>query len=143
MTEGQRLVAWGDELVRLHDGFRKELARIRAGGRGFDLRTHCLALCDALHEHHEGEDAVLFPHLAAEHPELTGVLARLGAEHQVVARLMRRVRALLAAGGDAAGGDEIGPELDRLADELEAHLDYEERQLVPLLNRMTSLPDGV
>ncbi|NUR90530.1 MAG: hemerythrin domain-containing protein [Nonomuraea sp.] len=138
MTEAQRLTAWGDELVRLHDGFRKELARIRAGGRGFDLRTHCLAFCDALHEHHAGEDAVLFPHLAAEHPELAEVLTRLGAEHQVVARLMGRVRALLDG-----GGDDLGPELDRLADELEAHLDHEERQLVPLLNRMTSLPDGV
>lgn len=51
-----------------------------------DFRTHCLALCDALHAHHE---------------------------------------------------------LDRLALELEAHLDHEEEHLVPVLNRMTTLPDDV
>jgi iron-sulfur cluster repair protein YtfE (RIC family) len=137
MTEEQRLIAWGDELVKLHDGFRKELARIRgAAGGGFDLRTHCLAFCDALHAHHEGEDAVLFPHLGAEYPELREVLTRLGTEHRVVARLISRIR-------DLQGGDEVGAELDRLADELEAHLDYEEEQLVPLLNQMTTLPEGV
>ncbi|MFF4194898.1 hemerythrin domain-containing protein [Nonomuraea sp. NPDC001831] len=137
MSEEQRLIAWGDELVKLHDGFRRELARLRAGGDGFDLRTHCLAFCDALHAHHEGEDAVLFPHLAAERPELADVLARLGAEHRVVARLVARVRDL--AGTDAGAGDE----LDRLAAELEAHLDYEEEQLVPLLNGMTSMPENL
>ncbi|MFF0860182.1 hemerythrin domain-containing protein [Nonomuraea sp. NPDC003560] len=137
MSAEQRLIAWGDELVKLHDGFRRELARLRAGGEGFDLRTHCLAFCAALHAHHEGEDAVLFPHLAAERPELADVLARLGAEHRVVARLVARVRDL--AGTDASAGDE----LDRLAAELEAHLDYEEEQLVPLLNGMTSMPENL
>ncbi|MER6578702.1 hemerythrin domain-containing protein [Nonomuraea sp. NPDC001023] len=137
MSEEQRLIAWGDELVKLHDGFRRELARLRAGGDGFDLRTHCLAFCDALHAHHEGEDAVLFPHLAAERPELADVLARLGAEHRVVARLVARVRDLAGAGASA------GDELDRLAAELEAHLDYEEEQLVPLLNGMTSMPENL
>ncbi|MFI7422894.1 hemerythrin domain-containing protein [Nonomuraea sp. NPDC049684] len=137
MSGEQRLIAWGDELVKLHDGFRRELARLRAGGEGVDLRTHCLAFCDALHAHHEGEDAVLFPHLAAGRPELAGVLARLGAEHRVVARLLARVRDL--AGTDASAADE----LDRLAAELEAHLDYEEEQLVPLLNGMTSMPENL
>ncbi|RSN04378.1 hemerythrin HHE cation-binding protein [Nonomuraea sp. WAC 01424] len=137
MTAEQRVVAWGDELVKLHAGFRQELARIRAGGHGADLRTHCLAFCDALHAHHEGEDAVLFPHLAAGHPELAEVLARLGAEHRVVARISGRVRDLAGADADAAD------ELDRLSAELEAHLDYEEEQLVPLLNSMTTMPEDL
>lgn len=33
--------------------------------------------------------------------------------------------------------------LDRLAADLEAHLDHEEEQFVAVLNAMTSLPDGV
>ncbi|MGA4995761.1 hemerythrin domain-containing protein [Nonomuraea bangladeshensis] len=88
MTGDRRLVAWGDELIKLHDGFRRDLAALRAGLRGpggGELRTHCLAFCDALHAHHEGEDATLFPHLAAGHPDLAEVLRRLGAEHRVVA----------------------------------------------------------
>ncbi|MEV4356296.1 hemerythrin domain-containing protein [Nonomuraea sp. NPDC049625] len=132
-----RLVAWGDELIKLHDGFRRDLADLRSS-RGTDLRTHCLAFCDALHAHHEGEDGALFPHLAGEHPELAEALERLRAEHVVVARLMERIRVLLNEDGDG-----VAAELDRLARELEAHLDYEEEQLVPILNTMETLPDEV
>ncbi|WP_431910391.1 hemerythrin domain-containing protein [Nonomuraea jabiensis] len=132
-----RLVAWGDELIKLHDGFRRDLANLRSS-RGTDLRTHCLAFCDALHAHHEGEDGALFPHLASEHPELAQALERLRAEHVVVARLMERIRLLLDQGGEG-----VEAELDHLARELEAHLDYEEEQLVPILNTMDTLPDEV
>lgn len=136
MTE--RMVALGDELVKLHDGFRRQLTALRQGTQGApELREHCLAFCDALHAHHEGEDSVLFPHLDGEHPELAEVLARLRAEHHVVAGLLARVRALSGA------GDGVREELDRLATELEAHLDYEEEQLVPLLNRLTTVPEGL
>ncbi|WP_188195814.1 hemerythrin domain-containing protein [Nonomuraea sp. SYSU D8015] len=143
MTDhGRRLVAWGDELIKLHDGFRRDLAALRASSRAkifqADLRTHCLAFCDALHAHHEGEDGVLFPHLGGEHPALADALSRLRAEHQVVARLMDRIRHLLDEGGDG-----VADELDRLAGELEAHLDYEEEHLVPVLNQMTTLPDDI
>jgi iron-sulfur cluster repair protein YtfE (RIC family) len=139
MTDEPRIVAWGDELIKLHDGFRRDLADLRSSRAGaVDLRTHCLAFCDALHAHHEGEDSSLFPHLGTEHPELAEALTRLRSEHRVVARLMERIRRLLDH-----GGTEIGEELDRLATELEAHLDYEEEQLVPVLNKMLTLPEEV
>ncbi|MCK2217833.1 hemerythrin domain-containing protein [Actinomadura sp. ATCC 31491] len=150
MTGDQRLVAWGDELVKLHDTFRRDLAALRAAlastppaappsglPPALDLRTHCLAFCDALHAHHEGEDNTLFPHLAAEHPGLAEVLTRLRAEHQVVARLLNRIRVLLDEGGA------VTDEVHRLSRELEAHLDHEEEHLVPVLNRMTTLPDDI
>ncbi|GGP84974.1 hemerythrin domain-containing protein [Streptosporangium pseudovulgare] len=144
MTNDERVIAWGDELVKLHDGFRRDLANLRgrpeSGDRtgGADLRTHCLTFCDALHAHHEGEDGALFPHLRTEHPELAETLDRLREEHRTVARLISRIRSLLDEGGQG-----VGDELDRLAEELEAHLDYEEEQLVPVLNRMATLPDDV
>ncbi|MEU7859902.1 hemerythrin domain-containing protein [Nonomuraea sp. NPDC049141] len=132
----ERLIAMGDELVKLHDGFRRELTELRrASGSRPQLREHCLTFCDALHAHHTGEDDVLFPHLAGAHPELAEVLARLRAEHQVVARLLAQIRELPDGGH--------GAELDRLSRELEAHLDYEEEQLVPLLNAMTEFPEGL
>ncbi|MGN9845537.1 hemerythrin domain-containing protein [Nonomuraea sp. H19] len=137
MTDEQRLVAWGDELIKLHDAFRLDLANLRVSGvGGADLRTHCLAFCDALHAHHEGEDSGLFPHLGGEHPALAEVLDRLRAEHRVVTQLMERIRKLLDGGGEG-----IEDELGRLAGELEAHLDYEEAHLVPILNEMTTLPE--
>ncbi|MEV6034515.1 hemerythrin domain-containing protein [Nonomuraea sp. NPDC052116] len=139
MTDEQRIVAWGDELIKLHDGFRRDLANLRSSRMdAADLRSHCLTFCDALHAHHEGEDNTLFPHLGTEHVELAETLTRLQAEHRVVARLLKRIRRLLDHGGTG-----IGEELDRLATELEAHLDYEEEQLVPILNRMLTLPEEV
>ncbi|GAB2487498.1 hemerythrin domain-containing protein [Streptosporangium sandarakinum] len=139
MTDEQRIAAWGDELIKLHDGFRRDLADLRSSRAGAaDLRTYCLTFCDALHAHHEGEDNALFPHLGAEYPELAETLTRLRSEHRVVARLMERIRQLLDHDGTA-----IGEELDRLATELEAHLDYEEKQLVPILNKMLTLPEEV
>ncbi|MBG0818828.1 hypothetical protein [Planomonospora sp. ID82291] len=62
MTDERRLVAWGDELIKLHDGFRRDLAALRSSRTGAaDLRTHCLAFCEALHAHHEGADNALSP----------------------------------------------------------------------------------
>ncbi|KAB8196370.1 hemerythrin domain-containing protein [Nonomuraea phyllanthi] len=136
----ERLVAWGDELVKLHDGFRRDLAELRrTAALGPSLREHCLTFCEALHAHHTGEDDVLFPHLDGLHPELAEVLTRLRSEHRTVARILARIRALVETGDREA----TGAELDRLAGELEAHLDYEEEQLVPLLNEMIDPPDDL
>ncbi|GAA2303707.1 hypothetical protein GCM10010149_61590 [Nonomuraea roseoviolacea subsp. roseoviolacea] len=156
----ERAIAWGDELVKLHDTFRRDLAELRSGSmRAPALREHCLTFCEALHAHHSGEDDVLFPHLDGLHPELAAVLDRLRDEHQVVARLLARIRALVGAGESPEGGadataeadadvapgpgTDVAEELERLARELEAHLDYEEEQLVPLLNAMTDMPEGL
>ncbi|MGP3929563.1 hemerythrin domain-containing protein [Nonomuraea sp. KM88] len=92
MTDQQRLVAWGDELIKLHDGFRRDLADLRRSPRGTDLRTHCLAFCDALHLHHAEEDRRLFPHLGGEHPELAEVFACRGGHVAAASRRSRETR---------------------------------------------------
>lgn len=136
----QRLVALGEELVKLHNGFRHDLAELRAGAEpGPRLGEHCLAFCESLDLHHRGEEDVLFPHLGERHPELAQVLDRLSTEHRTVARILAAIRALVRDGEPVA----VGTELDRLAGELEAHLDYEEEQLVPVLNQLTELPEGL
>jgi hemerythrin-like domain-containing protein len=82
-----RVVAWGDELVKLHNGFRRRLVDLRRGtvGSAPELAEHRLSLCDALHAHHTEEDDVLFPNLGARNPELAEVLVRLRDEHRVIA----------------------------------------------------------
>ncbi|MEO3795477.1 nitroreductase/quinone reductase family protein [Nonomuraea sp. B10E15] len=128
----------GDALKKVHDAFRRELALIRgevaaSGPRlGAQLRVNCLTLCQGLHVHHAREDGFMFPALEDRHPELAPALERLRAEHVVVQRLLDRLRAVLAA-------DDLAPrallaEVNRLTEELEAHLDYEEEQLMPLLS---------
>lgn len=145
----------GAAIKAVHDAFRRELALIReeiatAGpGLGAQLRVNCLTLCQGLHNHHTGEDMGLFPALEQQHPSLAPVLRRLDEEHQRVAALTGQLQQLLsgqdagleagatrANGTDArtlGGADELGTEFDRLATELEAHLAYEEKELIPLL----------
>jgi deazaflavin-dependent oxidoreductase (nitroreductase family) len=128
----------GDALKTLHDAFRRELVLIRkeAAASGprltAQLRVNCLTLCQGLHGHHSKEDEHLFPGLESRDPALAPVLDRLREEHQVIARLLEQLQSVLRA-------DDLAPaallaEVERLTRELEAHLDYEEEQLVPLLN---------
>ncbi|GAA3755922.1 nitroreductase/quinone reductase family protein [Salinactinospora qingdaonensis] len=150
-TEPDTSRAWamGEEFVRLHNQYRRALARIReelddhdpAGAGptlepGRDLRTYCLTFCADLEEHHQGEDSRLFPDLANRFPELADIVARLREEHIVVARLLRGIEESLTelSTGDAAG---VRQRFEELAEELERHLDYEEEQLVPVLNSLS------
>ncbi|MBH1938122.1 nitroreductase family deazaflavin-dependent oxidoreductase [Streptomyces sp. AV19] len=141
-----------DKLLEVHTWLRGQLRHVRAGtdahfaaltahrgpgappapGLGLQIRQHCLAFCQSLEFHHAGEDAHLFPALAAQHPELRGALDRLRAEHRTVARLQGELAALLA---DLATADprRFRAELTRLSEELTAHLDYEEESLLPAL----------
>ncbi|MEV0184906.1 nitroreductase/quinone reductase family protein [Streptomyces sp. NPDC050625] len=129
----------GEAIRVVHDAFRHELALIRkemADGNGStlgaQLRVNCLTLCQGLHNHHTGEDIVLFPHLAGLHPHLAPTLERLRTEHEHIAGLVERLReAVSGAGSDPAAAR---AEVERLTNELEAHLAYEEEQLVPLLD---------
>lgn len=142
VPEGQRIEALGDQLVKIHDMLRGELASLRrdlAGGGApsgvpapldEQLRKKCLSFCDFLHGHHTAEDEGVLPGLARSHPGLASVLERLTREHVLVSRSLDRIRALLE-GGEAAG---LRDEVERLAAEVEAHLDYEERQIVEALN---------
>ncbi|MFI7639764.1 nitroreductase/quinone reductase family protein [Nonomuraea sp. NPDC049400] len=129
----------GDALKTVHDAFRRELARIRAEVAASgphlvaQLRVNCLTMCHNLHEHHTREDGFMFPALEDRYPELAQVMERLRAEHEVVQRLLDQLQTLLAA-DDLAPGTLL-TEVNRLTKEVEAHLDYEEEYLVPLLNQ--------
>ncbi|TYK47896.1 nitroreductase/quinone reductase family protein [Actinomadura decatromicini] len=138
-----RAWALGDELVKIHDGLRADLAALRAGVRGFrrgaapdlaaQLREHCVSVCDVLGRHHDNEEGRAFPRLEREFPGLAPVLGRLRREHVAVTENRRRLEKLIA---DPASRDlaHVGAELDRMADELDAHFAYEEEQLRALLN---------
>lgn len=128
----------GEAIKVAHDAFRRELALIReelasgkGGALGAQLRVNCLTFCQGLHHHHAGEDTALFPFLAGRHPRSAPVLDRLREEHERIAVLVERLRRAVSADGTAEGAR---AEAVRLTEELEAHLDREEEQLVPLLD---------
>ncbi|NYE47796.1 deazaflavin-dependent oxidoreductase (nitroreductase family) [Spinactinospora alkalitolerans] len=134
----------GDALKAVHDGIRRELGLIRAeitaagpGALGAQLRINCLTMCQGVHHHHTAEDGGLFPALRAGHPELAPVVDRLSGEHEKVERLLKELQKHVSDGADTVSA--LG-EVERLTAELEAHLDYEEEQLVPLLNALGTGP---
>ena len=128
----------GAALILVHDAFRLELTRIRrevaSTGPGLvaQLRVNCLTLCQGLAVHHTGEDNAVFPMLARRYPELEPVRRRLGQEHERIAALMAELRTAVSADRDDVAA--VAADVDRLVTELEAHLRYEEEQLVPALD---------
>ncbi|WP_340683562.1 nitroreductase/quinone reductase family protein [Amycolatopsis coloradensis] len=142
-----RVRGLGDFLVEVHDWLREELKTLRAGvddlvaGRADtlfmekSLRAHCVSFCEALTEHHTGEDMGAFPMLAQRFPALAPVLTELGEDHVVVADLQKRIRKLVE--GYVHGESDpvrLRDEFDALAGTLEAHFAHEERTLVAALN---------
>lgn len=133
-----RANSMGEGLKLIHDNFRYELALIReemSKGRERNtltaqLRVNCLSFCQGLHNHHTGEEMGLFRFLAAQHPEAAPALARLHKEHERVAALVEELKQAVWTAGEPAAAQ---AEVERLATELEAHLAYEEEQLIPLL----------
>ncbi|MFB9830862.1 nitroreductase/quinone reductase family protein [Actinoallomurus acaciae] len=124
----------GDLLQVVHDAFRRDLRLIRdevAQGRvlGAQLRINCLMFCGGMEHHHQNEDGDLFPYLRRRRPDLAPILDRLHEQHQVLAGLLNDLRETVASGDPAAA-------VDRLATEIEAHLDEEEARLVPVLNAL-------
>ncbi|MFJ3867104.1 nitroreductase/quinone reductase family protein [Streptomyces nigra] len=130
----------GEAIKVVHDAFRRELAIIRdemaKGGStlGAQLRVNCLTFCQGLHNHHTGEDTALFPFLADRHPAHAPVLDRLREEHERIADLVERLRRAVGEDGSTDEPEAARDEVARLTAELEAHLTYEEEQLIPLLD---------
>ncbi|HEX6469612.1 MAG TPA: hemerythrin domain-containing protein [Streptosporangiaceae bacterium] len=156
----ERARALGDELVRIHDRLRADLAAILTGAEqpGPDLRAQlyerCLSACAAVHAHHGNESERGFPLLEDRFPELAPVLAELRREHEVLAETRRRFLGTLGrlrpGGADATGREDQGGAdqggaadagevyagLRRLAADLDAHFRREEGHLVAALNSL-------
>jgi len=126
--------SFGEGLRLIHDAFRRELAIIRkefadaGAGLGVQLRVNCLTVCQGLLFHHRMEDGGVFPALGERFPELAPTIERLRAEHVTIAGLIDDLQRVISTG---TGGQ---AEVERLIDELEAHLAHEEDQLIPILD---------
>ncbi|MFI9747690.1 hemerythrin domain-containing protein [Streptomyces sp. NPDC052494] len=157
---GDRLAAFGNQLVDVHIWLREELVRLREdvdsflsgdGDRPKDLRAHCLAFCTALTRHHTAEDQGVFPVLAAAHPALRPVLDELARDHEQVEEILLRLQSLLdelpadmenVTAPDPAEVRRVKGELEGLIALVESHFTYEEKKLVSALNELgTPLPD--
>jgi len=101
------------------------------------LGAFCAAYCRVVSVHHAIEDDRLFADLRVADASLAPVLDRLSAEHEVIASVIAEVdAALVATIGDESRLDEARRGVDRLADALLPHLDYEEEQLLEPIGRL-------
>lgn len=146
-TESQHVGALGRELIDTHHWLRGELRRIARALEQYpdnepigplrDLRTHCLAFCQALTDHHTSEDRTAFPLLAQRFPDLAPVLAELAADHHLVADILTRMTAALAE-LSVESLDTVRGEIAGLSAILESHFQWEERRIVAALDTLPS-----
>ncbi len=83
-----------------------------------------------MEHHHHAEDDGTFPLLDEANPELAG----LRAEHEAIAALLDRLRTVVADEGADAGA--VAEQVGQLTRQLEAHLDHEEREIIPALSSL-------
>ncbi len=133
-----KVTTWGAALKMIHDAFRRELALIQAEvdrsgpDLGVQLRVNCLTVCVGLDGHHTKEDTGMFAGIGAQRPDLAPVLDRLRGEHRRVAELVGQLQAAVTA--DNTDRDQVRAQVAQLVADLEAHLAYEEEQLMPVLD---------
>lgn len=141
VAEGARIVAWATELRNVHERLRQALRVAQdaaAAGHspesaGQELLLFCHGFCAALTGHHEGEDHQLFPAIAAAHPELRETLRALEQDHSMIAHLIAELQSAVTASAMPA---EIVRHLDGVAAIMENHFQYEENQLLQVLETL-------
>ncbi|MFE7562810.1 hemerythrin domain-containing protein [Kitasatospora sp. NPDC057500] len=156
--DGDRAVALSIQLSRVHRDLRRRIDGLRSAPgphRPDDdpLAVHCLAFCEALTDHHEGEEERMFVRLVRERPALAPTIDKLVEDHGLISSILVRVRelALGAAGSpdaerdpvqrDPAQWEPVRRELDGLAAILESHFRYEERVIGAALDATTPADD--
>lgn len=143
MTEGEktRLIAWSQELRRVHARLREALEVTRhelgsgapAERAGRDLLVFCRGFCTALTRHHQGEDRELFPAIAAAHPELRETLRALEQDHSMIDHLLSNMQAAIDR---VASPAELDGHLDGIGAIMESHFRFEERKLLSVLETL-------
>lgn len=130
----------------VHSALRRDLCRARmvleAGGldpvRRRALGAHLVWMMDFLHRHHTAEDTGLYPAVRERNAAIGPLLDRMDGEHAAVHPAMDR---LTAAARVLEQRDEAAAVLAAvigLEEVLLPHLEHEERELMPIVDRTLS-----
>ncbi|MFJ6198036.1 hemerythrin domain-containing protein [Micromonospora sp. NPDC092111] len=128
-----------------------ELLRAVADGeRGYDRRRavplgrYLRSLTAGIHHHHQAEDEVLWPVLARRAGAEID-LRELSDDHAALDPLLARVDELtdrfVAEPGDRTAAGRLAAALTRLRDQLDEHIEEEERLLFPVIRRYVPTAD--
>ena len=141
------------DMLALHRGLRREFRlmprlvdSVTAGdrSRARAVDAHLEMELASLHNHHEGEDAALWPALLATgavSPELTTAMETQHAELDVVIGDVHQARTAWSADAAAAGRDRLAERLRDLSPMLDAHLDAEESEALPMVELHLTVED--
>jgi len=148
MTDSQNPYANTQHMHTVHATFRREFALlpglVREVAPGDDVRARVIAehirlLALSLHEHHSGEDAVLYPRLAIRaSKESDPVIRFVDGQHATINALITDIEAHLNTWATSAGADDrdgLAAGLQRFVPALYEHLDLEEKLILPLVER--------
>ena len=130
----------------VHAGLRKAAHQLAATAGGLDtteprqlkaFRSYWKGYEGEVLTHHTVEDDFFFVALADRVPVARDYMARIGAEHHDLDELMSESN--LAIGRVAAGADGAAAAaelvLQELAPHMDAHLDFEDAEILPLFER--------
>lgn len=138
------------EMVVVHRALRREarllaelVAAVAPGdtARARVLAGHFRDYRLGLHNHHHGEDELLWPPLLARVDLEVEIVLRMEAQHERVAATLGRLDATMTAWKETAGADERDTLVAALVEHrkvLDEHLDDEEDTLLPLAARHLS-----
>ncbi len=142
---GEKIDTW--EMIVIHKMFRRELrqsaALVRGVAAGDRARAelvgdHLDLITTGLHNHHHGEDILLWPRLLARVGTLNADLVkRMETQHETVAGLLSKISTLLPSWrstADTATRDELATALEQVFAALDEHLGEEEREILPLVS---------
>jgi len=135
-------------MYKVHAMFRREFALLPALVRSVAAKDeeraevvagHIRLVSLVLHEHHSGEDAVLWPLLLTRAPrEIDPVVHLVEGHHQDIENILGEVDVLLGnwtGGAASADGEALALALERLAIALYEHMGLEEKLILPLARR--------
>ncbi|PSR70302.1 cation-binding protein [Nocardia sp. MDA0666] len=140
-------------MLVVHNAFRSHfralpglVARVDAGEveRARQLAAFLDELCTGLHEHHTGEDELMWPLLLERAPMHAGAILRMEEQHERIAELVRRARRAadeFAAAASASVRDRLAETLRALAAALDEHLAEEERQVLSVVEEVMTVAE--
>lgn len=141
------------DMVLIHRAFRREsllLASLIAGVEDGDRRraralaAHLRWYRLGLHNHHHGEDELIWPLLRTRADLQAGLVLRMEAQHEQVAESLDQVMLALPAWQASASTPARDALVDALSEHrgvLLEHLDDEEAHLLPVAGRYLTQPE--